>query len=111
MNILLTGGAGYIASHTAVVLAQAGHQVTLFDNLSNSQKSVIANLEAITAKTIPFIEGDVRDTQLLSQVITEHQIEAVIHFAGLKSVAQSVQDPILYYANNVQGTISHGHAI
>ena len=89
-----------------MVLAQAGHQVTLFDNLSNSQKSVIANLEAITAKTIPFIEGDVRDTQLLSQVITEHHIEAVIHFAGLKSVAQSVQDPILYYANNVQGTIS-----
>ena len=105
MNILLTGGAGYIASHTAVVLAQAGHQVTLFDNLSNSQKSVVANLEAITAKTIPFIEGDVRDTQLLSQVITEHHIEAVIHFAGLKSVAQSVEDPILYYANNVQGTI------
>ena len=106
MNVLLTGGAGYIASHTAVVLAQAGCQVTLFDNLSNSQKSVIDNIEVITEKKIPFVEGDVRNTRLLSKVIAKHQIEVVIHFAGLKSVSQSVQDPILYYANNVQGAIS-----
>jgi len=106
MKILLTGGTGYIASHTAVVLAQAGHQITLFDNLSNSHKSVLGSLEKILESGVPFVEGDVRDTKSLSEVIRKNHIDAVIHFAGLKSVAESVSNPMLYYANNVQGTIS-----
>ncbi|WP_353432638.1 UDP-glucose 4-epimerase GalE [Polynucleobacter sp. MWH-UH23A] len=106
MNILLTGGTGYIGSHTAVVLAQAGHKVILFDNLCNSSNEVVGRLEKIVGKKIDFAEGDVRDTALLIEVMRTHQIEAVIHFAGLKAVGQSVADPILYFANNVQGTIS-----
>ena len=106
MNILLTGGTGYIASHTAVVLAQAGHEITLFDNLSNSQKTVLTCLEKILNQKVSFIEGDVRDTRLVSETIAKNQIDAVIHFAGTKSVAESVSNPLLYYANNVQGTIS-----
>jgi UDP-glucose 4-epimerase len=106
MNILLTGGTGYIASHAAVVLAQAGHEITLFDNLSNSQKTVITCLEKILNQKVSFIQGDVRDTGLVSETIAKNQIDAVIHFAGLKSVAESVSNPLLYYANNVQGMIS-----
>lgn len=106
MYILLTGGAGYIGSHTAVVLAQAGHSVILFDNLSNSQTSVIKNIERILSKSVTFIEGDVRDTKLLTETIVTYKIEVVIHFAGLKSVASSIQHPRLYYSNNVEGTIS-----
>jgi UDP-glucose 4-epimerase len=96
MNILLTGGTGYIGSHTAAVLAHACHQPVLFDNLSNSDPSVLQSLESITGKSLPFVEGDIRD----------HAIDAVIHFAGLKAVGESVAQPIDYYANNVQGTIS-----
>lgn len=106
MNILLTGGTGYIGSHTAAVLAAAGHSVVLYDNLSNSKANVVNRLETITARRLPFIQGDIRDTQLLNQVLTTHHIEAVIHFAGLKAVGESVKKPIDYYANNVQGTIS-----
>ena len=106
MNILLTGGAGYIGSHTAVVLSQSGHQITLFDNLSNSQKNVVNKLHTITGLEINFIEGDVRDTQLLSDILKKHAIEAVIHFAGLKAVGDSVKNPIDYYSVNVQGSIS-----
>lgn len=106
MNILITGGAGYIASHTAIELLQAGHQITLFDNLSNSQISVVDCIEEISEKKVTFVQGDVRDSKLVSETLSNNQIDAVIHFAGLKSVAQSVQDPMLYYANNVQGTIS-----
>ena len=105
-NILLTGGSGYIASHTAVVLAEAGHTITLFDNLSNSHEATVSKIEAIIGKPITFIEGDVRDTRLLSKTLRENHIEMVIHFAGLKAVGESVQKPILYYANNVQGSIS-----
>jgi UDP-glucose 4-epimerase len=86
MNILLTNVAGYIASHTAVVLAQAGRETTLFDNFSNSSLSAIQGIERITDKAMNFIEGDVRDTKLLSEVIRKNKIEAVFHFAGLKSV-------------------------
>jgi len=106
MNILLTGGLGFIGSHTAVVLTQQGHQVTILDNLCNSQIGVLANLEKITGQKLPFYEADVRDGQMLSQVLSEKQIEAVIHFAGLKSVSESAQDPLKYYDNNVAGTIS-----
>ena len=106
MNILLTGGTGYIASHTAVDLLRAGHQVTLLDNLSNSESSVVSSIERIAGQTIPFVECDVRDTILLSATLRNHAIEAVIHFAGLKAVGESVQKPMLYYDNNVGGTIS-----
>ena len=106
MNILLTGGTGYIASHTAVVLAQIGHAVVLLDNLSNSNQIVLEKLATITSTNFPFVKGDVRDTALLQSTLKKHHIEAVIHFAGLKAVGESVEKPIDYYANNVQGTIS-----
>jgi len=106
MNILLTGGTGYIASHTAVVLAQADHKIVLIDNLCNSTLAVVDRLEKIIGKTVTFFKGDVRNTELLMQIMDKEQIEAVIHFAGLKAVSQSVADPILYFANNVHGTIS-----
>jgi UDP-glucose 4-epimerase len=106
MNILLTGGTGYIGSHTALVLAQAGHRITLFDNLCNSQISVASRLETLSAQKMDFVQGDVRDTPLLSSVLKERNIDAVIHFPGLKAVGDSVKNPVEYYANNVQGSIS-----
>lgn len=106
MSILLTGGTGYIGSHTAVVLTQLGFPVVLFDNLSNSDISVVKRLELITGVQIPLIQGDIRDTQLLKTTLTNNQVTAVVHFAGLKAVGESVEKPINYYLNNVQGTIS-----
>ena len=106
MNILLTGGAGYIGSHTAVVLFQAGHGVVLLDNFCNSNPSVLERLKIILGKALPCIEGDVRDTDVVEKVLREYKIDAVIHFAGLKAVGEAVANPILYYANNVQGSIS-----
>ena len=106
MNILLTGGLGFIGSHTALVLTQQGHQVTILDNLCNSQIGMLASLEKIAGQKLPFYETDVRDGQMLGQVLSENQIEAVMHFAGLKSVAESETDPLKYYDNNVGGTIS-----
>ncbi|MEO5345290.1 MAG: UDP-glucose 4-epimerase GalE [Magnetococcus sp. YQC-9] len=106
MNILLTGGLGYIGSHTAIVLAQAGHRLVLFDNLSNSSHAMPGKLESITGKPFVFVSGDVRDTELLHQTLRAYSIEAVIHFAGLKVVGESLTIPLEYYANNVQGTIS-----
>lgn len=106
MNILLTGGAGYIGSHTAVTLSQAGHQVVLLDNFCNSRKSVVGKLQKILGKLLPCVEGDVRDTTLVTQILQEYKIDAVIHFAGLKAVNESIEIPLEYYANNVQGTIS-----
>jgi len=106
MNILLTGGMGYIGSHAAVVLTEAGHKVVLYDNLSNSKSTVLDRLESITGKRLIFIEGDVRDTPKLEQTFADHKINAVIHFAGLKAVGESVEKPIDYYENNVTGSIS-----
>lgn len=106
MKILLTGGTGYIGSHTAVVLARSGHQIVIYDNLSNSDASVTERIAKITSQKITFVEGDVRDTNLLARTLSIQEINAVIHFAGLKSVRESVGEPIDYYANNVQGTIS-----
>ena len=106
MNILLTGGAGYIGSHTAVVLSQAGHEVVLLDNFCNSSPSVLDRLEKILGKALPCIEADVRETEVVEKVLREYKIDAVIHFAGLKAVGESVEKPVEYYANNVQGTIS-----
>lgn len=106
MKILLTGGAGYIGSHTAVSLSEAGHDVVLFDSFCNSHKNILERLKIILGVDLPCIEGDVRDTALVLKTLQEHRIESVIHFAGLKAVGESVQKPIEYYAANVQGTIS-----
>jgi UDP-glucose 4-epimerase len=106
VNILLTGGAGYIGSHTAVVLSQAGHEVVLLDNFCNSNPSVLERLQNILGKSLPCIEADVRNTDAVEKVLREYKIYAVIHFAGLKAVGESVINPVLYYANNVQSSIS-----
>ena len=106
MKILLTGGTGYIGSHTAVALCAQGHSVVLLDNLANSRASVAESIEQITGTAVPFVQGDIRDTANVESVLVENQIDAVIHFAGLKAVGESVQNPLAYYANNVQGTIS-----
>ena len=106
MKVLLTGGTGYIGSHTAVVLLQLGHQVVLYDNLSNSRKEVCEKIAQITERPLLFVKGDVRDTGLLINTLSSHGIEAVIHFAGLKAVGESMEQPAEYFANNVQGTIS-----
>ncbi len=106
MNILLTGGAGYIGSHAAVVLTEAGHQVVILDNFCNSQRSVLERLAKILGKAVPSVEGDIRDTALIKKTLKDYQIDAVMHFAGLKAVGESVQNPIDYFDNNVGGTIS-----
>lgn len=106
MNILLTGGMGYIGSHTAVVLSELGYKVFLYDNLSNSSELVLEKLTQITGQQICFVNGDVRDTVLLRNTLTANDISAVIHFAGLKAVSESVEKPVDYFANNVQGSIS-----
>ena len=106
MNILLTGGAGYIGSHTAVVLIQAGHEVVLLDNFCNSVPSVLERPAKIVGKPVPCIKGDVRDTDIVEKVLREYQIDAVVHFAGLKAVGESSERPLEYYSNNVQGAIS-----
>lgn len=106
MTILLSGGTGYIASHTAVTLLEAGQQVVLLDNLSNSRRDVIGRIEQITGRSLPFVEGDVRDTPLVRKTLEQHGCNSVIHFAGLKAVGESVARPILYYTNNVEGTVS-----
>ena len=106
MNILLTGGTGYIGSHTATVLAESGHKVVLYDNLSNSSADVVDRLYEITGQRMPFVEGDVRDVALMTETLRRHAVDSVIHFAGLKAVGESVAKPIEYYGNNVQGTIN-----
>ena len=106
MNVLLTGGTGYIGSHTATALLEAGLNVVLFDNLSNSKIDVLDRLKKITSKDFSFIEGDIRDKSVLSSTLKNYQIDAVIHFAGLKSVSESALDPLLYFENNVGGTLS-----
>lgn len=106
MNILLTGGAGYIGSHTAVVLSQAGYEVVLLDNFCNSNPSVLKRLQKILGKALPCVQGDIRDTTLITKTLQDYKIDSVIHFAGLKAVGESTENPIEYYANNVQGAIS-----
>ena len=106
MNVLLTGGAGYIGSHIAVVLMDLGHRVVLYDNLSNSSDSVLDKLGRITCQHVSFVRGDVRDTELLVNTLNHNEINAVIHCAGLKAVGESIEIPVDYYANNVHGTVS-----
>ncbi len=105
MNILVTGGAGYIGSHTCVELLEAGYTPVVIDNLCNSCAESLRRVEKITGKTVPFYGGDVRDTALLDRIFTERKIAAVIHFAGLKAVGESTQIPLAYYANNLDATL------
>ena len=105
MNVLITGGAGYIGSHTCVELLQAGHTVTVFDNFCNSQPEALARVERITGKAVAVIQGDIRDKQQLVDALRSSGSTAVIHFAGLKAVGESVQKPLAYYDNNVVGSV------
>lgn len=105
MNILLTGGNGYIGSHAAVVLIQAGHRVVLYDNLCNSEAGVKDRLYEITNEQVPLVLGDIRDTERLKETLQGYEINAVMHFAGLKAVGESVLKPIDYYHNNVFGSM------
>ena len=105
MRILLTGGAGFIGSHTAVEMVQSGHEVVIYDNFCNSDASVLDRLEKILGKRVPFEEGDVRDYDRMLEVLKRWQIDAVVHFAGLKAVGESVEKPLEYYDNNLCGTI------
>lgn len=105
-NILVTGGAGYIGSHTCVELLNAGHSVVVLDNLSNSSAESLARVQQLTCKTLQFIQGDIRDAAALDAVFAAHQIDAVIHFAGLKAVGESQQIPLKYFENNISGSIS-----
>ncbi|MEO5690810.1 MAG: UDP-glucose 4-epimerase GalE [Candidatus Saccharimonadales bacterium] len=106
MNILLTGGAGYIGTHTAVELLNAGHSVIIADNLSNSSLEAVRWVEKITDKAIPFYEIDVCDKTKLTEIFQQDTVDGVIHFAGLKSVGESVSKPIEYYRNNIDSTLS-----
>jgi len=105
MNILLTGGLGFIGSHTAAVLGAQGHSITILDNLCNSDIQVLDSLTTIIGKRPDFYEGDVRDAAILKELFSKESIDVVIHFAGLKSVADSAADPLKYYDNNVGGSI------
>ena len=103
MKIFVTGGAGYIGSHTCVELLTAGYNVVVYDNLSNSSVEAIKRVESITGKSVEFIEGDIRDKAKLESSMSG--CDAVIHFAGLKAVGESVEKPLEYYDNNINGTL------
>ncbi len=105
-NILVTGGAGYIGSHTCVELLDAGYQVIVVDNLSNSHYAAIERVQELSGKTVTFIEADLRHKRALNALFDEYPVDAVIHFAGFKAVGESVQIPIPYYQNNVGGTLN-----
>lgn len=106
MRILLTGGAGFIGSHTCVELLNQQHEVFIYDNLCNSNADVITRIERITGKKVTFIEGDIRNYDTMLDALTRYHIQAVIHFAGLKAVGESCQKPIDYFDNNVCGTVT-----
>ena len=102
MKILVTGGAGYIGSHTVLELLDAGYEVVIADNFSNSKRDVLDKLRQITDKDFIFYEGDVCDKNFLEEVFSKEKIDAVIHFAGFKAVGESVEKPIMYYRNNIR---------
>lgn len=106
MNILVTGGTGYIGSHTVIALIEAGHSVVSLDNLSNSSPEALRRVERITGRKIPFYEVDIRSREGLEKVFNENSFDAVIHFAGLKAVGESVLKPWEYYDNNITGTLT-----
>ena len=105
MNVLVTGGAGYIGSHTSVELLNAGHSVVCVDNLLNSKYEAVRRVEKITGKKVKFYEGDIRDKDLLDKIFTENKIDSVINFAGLKAVGESCEKPLEYYDNNIGGLL------
>ncbi|GMG85731.1 UDP-glucose 4-epimerase GalE [Biformimicrobium ophioploci] len=106
MAVLVTGGAGYIGTHTCVELVSAGFDVVVVDNLSNSSRAALQRVEKIIGREIPFIDADIRDRAALQEIFGQWQFEAVIHFAGHKAVGESVQQPLRYYQNNVEGTLT-----
>ena len=105
MNVLVTGGAGYIGSHTMVELLNAGHGIVCLDNLVNSKYEAVKRVVGMTGKKVKFYEGDVRDDAMLDKVFTENKIDAVINFAGLKAVGESCAKPLEYYENNIEGML------
>src|SRR5450830_396168 len=105
MNILVTGGAGYIGTHTCVELLNAGHQVFIYDNFCNSFPEAVGRVEQITGQRVTLVHGDIRDRQALQVALQQYRCEAVIHFAGLKAVGESVEKPLEYYDINVIGTL------
>ncbi len=106
MAILITGGAGYIGSHTCVEMLNSGYDVVVIDNLDNSSSESLKRVEKITGKKVKFYEKDVRDRAALEEIFRDNNIEAVIHFAGLKAVGESVRKPLMYYENNLESTIT-----
>lgn len=106
MKILVTGGTGYIASHTAVELLESNYEIILLDNLSNSKKEVVDKIKTITNKNFKFYEGDCADKNILTKIFNENKIDAVMHFAGFKAVGESVKNPLKYYNNNLISTIT-----
>ena len=105
MNVLVTGGAGYIGSHTMVELLNSGHDVVCIDNFMNSKFESVKRVEKITGKSVKFYEGDIRDKEILKKIFTENKIDSVINFAGLKAVGESCQQPLEYYENNIEGLL------
>ena len=105
MSVLVTGGAGFIGSHTVVQLLDNGEEIVILDNFSNSSPDVLDKIRQISGKDFKFYEGDMRDKELLQRLFSENKIEAVIHFAGLKAVGESVEKPLEYYDNNINGTL------
>ena len=106
MRILVTGGAGFIGSHTCVELLNAGYEVTVVDNLYNASEKAIDRVREITGKDLSFVKGDILDKPCLDQIFENQKIDAVIHFAGLKAVGESVHKPVEYYSNNITGTLN-----
>jgi len=105
LKVLITGGAGYIGSHTLIALSEAGYDFVVYDNLCNSSQESLKRVSQIINKEIEFVEGDIRDKKRLQEVFTQYNIDSVIHFAGLKAVGESVEKPLKYYDNNVNGTL------
>ena len=105
-DILLTGGAGFIGSHTVLELLNKGYNVVVMDNLCNSSKESLRRVEELTGKKVTFYETDIRDKKGTDEIFKKHKIDAVIHFAGLKAVGESCQIPLKYYENNIGGTVT-----
>ena len=110
-TILVTGGAGFIGSHTVLELLNKGYEVVVMDNLCNSSKESLRRVEELTGKKVTFYETDIRDKEGTDKIFKAHKIDAVIHFAGLKAVGESVAKPVEYYENNIAGTLNLVDAI